>query len=45
LLLCWLAGNWFQLAPMGIGKQLGVWLMNLHNIQAWVLWMTAFGFL
>jgi hypothetical protein len=39
------AGNFFQLAPNGVGKYMAVWLMILHNVQAWTLWMTAFGFM
>ncbi|WIA41809.1 hypothetical protein OEZ86_009140 [Tetradesmus obliquus] len=39
------AGNWFQLAPLSVPKKIAVWLMILHNVQAWVLWMTAFGFM
>lgn len=39
------AGNWFQLAPPSVAKDIAVWLMILHNVQAWVLWMTAFGFM
>lgn len=35
----------FQLAPPSIAKEVAVFLMILHNVQAWVLWMTAFGFM
>ena len=35
---CCCAGNWFQLCPPGVAKYMAVWLMIIHNIQAWVLW-------
>lgn len=43
--MCPAAGNWFQLAPSSVAKNVAVWLMILHNVQAWVLWMTAFGYM
>jgi hypothetical protein len=39
------AANFFQLAPMSNLKVAAVVLMFLHNIQAYTLWMTAFGFM
>jgi hypothetical protein len=27
-----------MLAPPGVAKDIAVWLMILHNVQAWVLW-------
>lgn len=35
------AGNWFNITPDSNFKYYAVWMMILHNIQAWVLWVSA----
>jgi hypothetical protein len=37
----WCAGNWFNITPDSNFKHYAVWMMILHNIQAWVLWVSA----
>lgn len=34
------AENWFSLAPNSAFKTLSVFMMILHNVQAWVLWVS-----
>ena len=35
------AENWFSLTPDSPFKYLSVYAMILHNVQAWVLWVSA----
>ncbi len=35
------AENWFILTPDSPFKYLSVYMMILHNVQAWVLWVSV----
>jgi hypothetical protein len=37
------AENWFILTPDSPFKYLSVYMMILHNVQAWVLWVSDVG--
>lgn len=37
------AENWFILTPDSPFKYLSVYMMILHNVQAWVLWVSDMG--
>lgn len=39
--VCSPAANWLQLAPPSRAKTAAVWMMYMHNIQAWTLWMVS----